>query len=95
MPAEGEERTVRSTSQLERFFRQARTLFTGGPVSAVTADLALAEMCFEHNVRWVCNYRTLTRSSCQIRRANENGCYKYKTNSLWLMAKRLARAQIV
>lgn len=50
---------MRSTSQLERFFRQARTLFTGGPVSAVTADLALAEMCFEHNVRWVCNYRTL------------------------------------
>ncbi len=44
-------KTVRSTSQLERFFKQAGKLFSNGPVSALKADLALAEICLLHNVR--------------------------------------------
>jgi hypothetical protein len=47
---DGSEKTIRSTSQLERFFREANKMFSGGPVSAVTADEALTDACFQHNV---------------------------------------------
>lgn len=49
---DGTQKTVRSTSQLERFFREANRVFQGGPVSSLTADLALADLCLQHNVRF-------------------------------------------
>mgnify|MGYP000713448153 CR=1 FL=1 len=43
-------KTVRGTSQLERFFREAKKVVAGGNISAPSANLGLGECCLHTNV---------------------------------------------